>query len=193
MFPSWEAVSKRYREVIIFVAGLMKDSRPLVQYIYEMQVEDYLNEMRTGDYPGIDADLFKWLQAESSVRLFDDPWHNKYINYYMGRDTTIYFPSRLYHFRFMRHGVVLEKHVTQGEEIPPCAMIIYEPDEAVSDSLLLICSEISTHQPVTNLRMYKVTCNSLEAPRLIKPRDSASSLECKLPEDFMEKSSPSVD
>ena len=59
----------------------MKDPRPLVQHVYEMQVEDYLNTMRTGFcHPSIDADLFKSLQAESSVRLFDHPLHNKYIN-----------------------------------------------------------------------------------------------------------------
>ena len=60
--------------MVIFVAGLMKDSRPLVQYVYEMQVEDYVNKMRTDRVdPSIDADLFESLQAESSVRLVDDP------------------------------------------------------------------------------------------------------------------------
>ena len=82
LFPSWEAVRTRYREVVLFVAGLMKDSRPLVQFVYEMQVEDYLNEMRSGGRPSIDADLFKSLHAESSARLVDHPLHNKYINYY---------------------------------------------------------------------------------------------------------------
>ena len=79
MLPSWEAV-QRYREVVIFVAGLMKDSRPLVQYLYEMQVEDYLNKMRTGgggiltgDDLSIDTNLFSSLHTESSVRLVDHP------------------------------------------------------------------------------------------------------------------------
>ena len=174
LFPSWEAV-KRYREVVIFVVGLMKDSRPLVQFVYEMQVER----------GRIDADMFKWLQAESSVRLVDHPLHNKYINYCKGTDTTVYFPSQVYHFKEMRHEVVLEKHVIQGEEIPPCAMIILNPDEAVRDSLLSICSHISKHQPVTDLFVRFVTCNSLQAPRLIKPRTVHLSL-CKFPEDFME-------
>ena len=169
--------------------GLMKDSRPLVQYVYEMQVEDYLNDMRTSIFyrPLIDADLFKQLQAESSVRLVDDPLHNKYINYYEhyeDDDTTpVYFPSRLYEFRWMRHEVVLENHLT--EEIPPCAMGIFRPDEAVSDSLLSICSQISTHQPVTDLYMSGVTCNSLEAPMLIKPVTVILSW-CKFPEGFMQ-------
>ena len=57
----------------------MKDPEPLVQHLYEMQVEDYLNEMRTGDGPSIDTDLFRSLHTESSVRLVDHPLHNKYI------------------------------------------------------------------------------------------------------------------
>ena len=182
-FPSREAV-QRYREVVIFVAGLMKDSRPLVQHIYEMQVEDYLNQMRTG-LPGIDADLLKVLRAESSVRLVDHPLHNKYINYCEGDDTTVYYPSQVYHFYGMEHGVVLENHLTESTEIPPCAMYIDQPDEAVRDSLLPICSQISTHQPVTDLRMEHVTCNSLEAPRLIKPVRVGLNY-CEFPEVFMQ-------
>ena len=125
LFPSWKAV-QRYREVVLFVVGLMKDSRPLVQYVYEMQVEDYLNEMRTDSNPSIDADLFMVLQAESSVRLVDHPLHNKYINYYDhlrgDLDTTpVYFPSRLYQFSQMRHEVVLEKHEEQKYLPAPCA------------------------------------------------------------------------
>ena len=183
MLPSWKAV-QRYREVVLFVAGLMKDSRPFVQYVYEMQVEDYLDRMRTSDRPSIDDDLFESLQAESLVRLVDHPLRNKYINYYDhlrgDLDTTpVYFPSQVYHFWEMRRGVVLEKHLT--EEIPPCAMYIIDPDEAV----LSICSQIFTHQPVTDLRMWFVTCNSLEAPRLIKPR-TVDLFWCELPGDFMQ-------
>ena len=73
LFPSWEAV-ERCKEVIIFTAGLMKDPRPLVQHVYEMQIEH-------GPL-SIDADLFKSLHDESTVRLPHDPFHNKYINYY---------------------------------------------------------------------------------------------------------------
>ena len=194
-----EAV-QRYREVVLFVAGLMKDSRPLVQFVYEMQVEYSLNKMRTRGRPSIDADLFMVLQAESSVRLVDHPLHNKYINYYNHDDTwgdptdttPVYFPSRLYDFYEMRE-VVLEDHLIEGEEIPPCSMyIIFSRPEAVSDSLLSICSQIFTHQPVTDLRMEDVTCNSLEAPRLIKPV-TVELFVCKLPEVFMQDSSPSVD
>ena len=189
LFPSWDDV-QRYREVVIFVAGLMKDSRPLVQYIYEMQVEDHLNEMRTGRDPSINPDLLMALHAESSVRLFNHPLHNKYINYYYhlldNSDTApVYYPSQVYHFWSMTRGVVLEDHLIQGEEIPPCAMFIESPGKAVSDSLLSICSQIFTRQPVTNLYMLDVRCKPLEAPRLIKPRVVRLYL-CELPEVFMQ-------
>ena len=182
LFPSLQAVRYRYREVILFVAGLMKDSRPLVQHMYEMQV-------KSG--PDIDADLFRWLQREATVRLVDDPLHNKYFNYYdHWRDdpdtTSVYFPSRLYYFGHMRRGVVLENHLIEGEEIPPCAMYIRYPDEAVMDSLLSICSQIWKHQPVSDLRMQRGTSNSLEAPRLTNPR-AVYLFFCELPEDFITK------
>ena len=141
--------------MVLFVVGLMKDPRPLVQHAYEMYVEYYLNEMRTKYPPLIDADLFKSLHTESTVRLFDDLLHNKYINYYNhmwigdpADRTPVYFPSRLYHFEYMRHEVVLENRLIQGEEIPPCAMEIYDPDKAVRGKLLSTCSEISRHQGV---------------------------------------------
>ena len=194
LFPSWEAVSKRYREVVLFVAGLMKDSRPLVQFVYEMQVEDYLNVMRASGYPSIDADLLESLHDESLVRLVDHPLHNKYINYYdhdedEGKkrpfDTTpVYYPSRVYNFYEMSHEVLLENHLIQGEEIPPCAMHIVYPDKTVN-SLLSICSQIWRHQPVSDLRMERVRCNSLEPPRLIKP-GTVRLDECKFPEVFIQ-------
>ena len=194
MFPSWKAV-RRYREVVIFVVGLMKDPRPLLQHIYEMQVEVYLYEMRTGIPPSIDTDLLKSFHVESTVRLVDDPLHNKYINFYHhGRDdiwsgsrdvTHVCYPSRLYELNCMKEGVELKKHLTEGEEIPPCTMFIRLPNKAVRDSLLSICSEIWEHQAVTDLNMDQVTCSSLEAPRLLNPV-IVSIRRCKLPDDFME-------
>ena len=188
LFPSWEAVSRRYREVVLFVVGLMKDSRPLVQHLYEMHIEDSLSVMRTSlGLPVIDTDLLKSLHAESSVQLFDHPLRNKYINYYNHdpergdpNTTPVYFPSRLYHFYKMRHEVVLENHLIQGEEIPPCSMSIDSPREAVSDALLSICSQISKHQPVSDLCMEFDTCISLEAPRLTN-RQTVFLYQCKFP------------
>ena len=108
LYPSWEAVKDRHREVILFTSGLMKDPKPLINYLYEMQIEDYLNRMRTGDdAPSIDADLFRLFYTEATVKWSDHPLHNEFVNYYddeeddrmkRPRDTTpIYFPSRVYH------------------------------------------------------------------------------------------------
>ena len=192
LFPSWDVVSHRYREVVLFVAGQMKDSRPLVQFIYEMQVESYLDEIRASSYPYIDSDLLKALHTESSVRLFDHPLHNKYINYYdhslVGdSDTTpVYFPSGLYHFWGMRHLVVLEDHLIQGEEIPPCTMYIYRPDKAVSDTLLSICSEVSRLQALTDLIIFGVNCgDATETPILSRNIQSLDVLSCHLSRTFM--------
>ena len=184
----------RYREVVLFVAGLMKDPRPLVQHVYEMQVEDYLNQMRAGAPPLIDTNLFKSLHTESTVQL-PHPLHNKYINHYnhMGRGaytntTPVYWPSQVYHFKWMRHEVKLADHHTEGEEIPPCVMNIdlHGSSEAVSDSLLSICSQISKHQVITDLYMDSVTCNSLEAPMLINPV-VVHLYHCELPYGFVKK------
>ena len=199
LFPSLWDVSGRYREVVLFVAGLMKDSRPLVQHIYEMQIEDYLNCMRIAGGPSIDADLLKLLQAESSVQLVDHPLHNKYINYYdHGEDkrekrppdtTPVYCPSRLYHFRNMRHGVVLGKY-KDSTEIPECAMFINMPNVMMTKSLLSKCQTISEHEPVTDLWMFHVYCRDAteaEAPILSGNIRSLCIRACHLFTSFMRK------
>ena len=170
-------MSERYREVVIFLVGLMKDPRPLVQHVYEMSVEYFLYWMRAGyNHPEIDTDLFWSLHAESTVQL-PHPLHNKYINYYdhdaddyvkRPLDTTpVYWPSRLYNVRFMKRKVTLGKYKKQGTEIPECAMHILRPDQMVEKHLFSMCQEISKHQAVTDLRMARVDYNDItetEAP-----------------------------
>ena len=189
---------QRYKEVIIFAVGLMKEPKPLVQHVYEMQVEGYLNEMRTGYYgPSIDTHLLKSLHVESTVWLFDHPLHNKNINYYNhGEDevmkraldtTPVYYPSGLYLFDRMRHRVELEDHLTESTEIPPCAMYISQPhSEVVKDILLSTCHEISKYQAVTNLRMEFVTSKDLTlmAPHITNPQ-SVILDQCSLPNHFL--------
>ena len=147
---------RRYREVIIFVAGLMKDPRPLVQHIYEMQVEDYLNQMRTSggdDLPSIDTDLSKSIRAECTDRLFDDPLHNKYINYYdhsedkrirRPRDTTpVKTLSKLYVFRYLKEDIPCGIELA---ETPECAVTIASSDRV--GCLSVICRTIWYYQKV---------------------------------------------
>ena len=54
------------------------------------------------------------------------------------------------------------------------------------DALFWTCSEIATHQGVSDLWMRGVTCNSLEAPRLTNP-ETVHLYRCYLPDDFLEK------
>ena len=124
------------------MAGLMKDPRPLVQHIYEIQVEDYLNQMRTSggdDLPSIDTDLLKSIHAECIVRLFDNPLHNKYINYYdHSEDKRIRRPrdmtpvktlSKLYVFRYLKEDIPCSIELAdQGSETPECAVTIASSD-----------------------------------------------------------------
>ena len=189
LFPSWEAVSTRYREVVLFAAGLMKDSRPLVQFVYEMQVEYYLYVMRIGFPPDIDVGLFKWLHVEASVQLVDDPLHNKYINCYSVRDTTpIDYPSTIYQFVFMSEDVVLGEYKAQSAEKPECAMFIHRPEERVTKNLVCKCRTISEHQAVTDFHIYRVHCDdATEAEALILSRNiqSLNISDCKLSSSFM--------
>ena len=193
LFPSWEAVSYRYREVIIFCAGLMKDPRPLAQFVYEMQIEHYLERMRIGD-PSIDADLFRSFHTEATVPLPDDALHNELLNHFNHREddwkkrpcdtNKIYFPSRVYHFYYMEEAVVLENHLSVAAQTPNCAMVIYQPREA--RDVLLVCSEIFKQQPVTDLDMSGVDCHdsSLTALRMINPQ-RLELWKCDLPDQFV--------
>ena len=188
----------RYREVVIFVAGLMKNSRPLVQHVYEMYVEYYLNVMRTGVHPSIDADLLKRLHAESSFRLVHHPLHNKYINYYDHYEdedkkrpsdiTAINHPCKIYHFRHMKEDVVLGEYKEQRTELLECAMYIFHPNEMVTKSLLSTYRTISEHQPITDLWLGNVRCRDAteaEAPILSRNIQSPYVGVCMLPSSFM--------
>ena len=163
LFPSWEAVRFIYREVIIFCAGLMKDPKPLVQFVYEMQVEDYLSQMRIDLPPSIDADLFKSLHAESAVRWPDDPVHNEYINHYDHRKddemkrprdlTPIRTASRLYVLNRIKENIECN---IEEYKLSECTMHIYTDteDKAVMKNLLITCHQISQHQAVTDFFCY---------------------------------------
>ena len=170
----------------------MKDPKPLVQFVYEMQIEEYLRQMRTSEYPSIDADLFKSLHAESAVKWSDHPLHNQFVNHHDHREddqnerpldtTPVFHPSRVYHFWYMEEAVVVDAHHSEID----CVMYIYRPAESVTNNILTTCSTISLHQPVRNLRMFGVTCldSSLTALRMINPQ-SLHLFDCDLPDQFV--------
>ena len=183
--------------MVIFTVGLIKDPRPLVDHIYQMWIEDYLNKMRIGDYlPSIDEDLFKSLYTESTGPLPGDPLHNNNINYYdhkddeieeRPRDTTpIYYPSAFYYFNSISEDIKLDKRTEHGAEIPECAMGIH--CLTIKNSLLSKCRIISQHQPVRDLCMWDVRCKDLteaEAPVMSRETRSVYLYYCILPASFI--------
>ena len=126
---------------MLFAVGLMSDPTPIVDHVYQMVIDDKLHWIRNDSYYYLfhyHNDLLKTLYCESQVQLPGHPLHNKYINYYNDRDTTpIYFPSKVYEFHYVKHDIVLaSEHREQEVEIPECALIIVDPDEAVTQNLL---------------------------------------------------------
>ena len=189
----------RYIEVVLFAADQMKDPRPLVQHVYEMQVEDYLYTMRTDPAcpVSLDDDLFKWLHKESTVRLFDHPLHNKYINYYdhsnddmndRPRDTTpVNTLSKLYLFRYLREDIPCTiKSSNQGSETPECAVQIISRDRF--GCLSVICRTIWDNQKVSDLYISGVEdFRIFEAPIMSKEPRLLYLVRCHLPDSFFKE------
>ena len=176
----------------------MKDPRPLVDHVYQMFVDARLNNMiGTSGLVVINKDLFQAIFRESRVQLPGHPLHNKHINYYNhrtddkeNRDTTpVYTPSRYYEFNGMREDVQCDiQHTEQDADQPECGIEIDKPDEAVTQSLLTTCHNISRHQPLTDLRMNSVRCRDLpaavEAPIMSRNARSLRLREYDLPVRF---------
>ena len=143
--------------------------------------------MRGGDRRYIDSDLFHYLYVESRVQLAGHPLHNKHINYYGPRDTTpVYTPSRYYEFLDIQCDI---QHTEQDADQPECGIYISYPDEAVTQSLLTTCHNISRHQPVTDLYLWGVECRDLpaavEAPIMSRNARSLWLSLCDLPVRFI--------
>ena len=194
--PSWKAV-QRYRDVIIFTVGLIKDPTPILEFTYNIHIEAYMSQMRTsGLLPSIDIDLLKSQFNESTVSFLKHPLHNCYINYYnhdvddnkkKPRDRTFHFPSRVYRFDFMKEVVELSHFKAQDSDISECAMTIFVPDQAVTESLLSHCRLISENQPITDLFVRRVSFDgaTTEALKLGKRMQSLVLRDCELPASFI--------
>ena len=154
----------KHHETVLFAVGLMSDPTPLVDHVYQILINDELEEISNNKhyssltYDLASSDVLKSLYGESQAQLSGHPLHNKYINYYSPyrrpRYTTVYIPSKVYEFRNVGYDIVLgTEHREQEAETPECALIIYHPDKAVTQSLLSNCQVIMRNQPVNNLYM----------------------------------------
>ena len=187
---------EKYREVIIFTTGLVKDPRPLLDYIYDMKIDDYLDCMRGRDrFPKIQEDLFKTLYAESVGPLPGHPLHNRYINYYqhvpvVDKDTTpVHTASKLYEFSGIKKQIPWDMEYTGHEsEVQECAMSIQHPVAAVTKNLLSISRVISKYHPLTDLCLNRVVCDQLTEPDVFNLSENAQSVKlsyCKLPYEVL--------
>ena len=186
LFPSYEAI-ETHKKVIIFTVGLMKDPRPLVDFVYKMYTKEM--ERTCCGYPLIDIDLFGSLYAESTVRLFDHPLHNQHINYYDHRKddremTPVHFPSNLYVFEHMTEMVLLHNYDTETE-LGTCSMIIWDPGEAVTESLWTMCSKILRRQAASHLLISGVRNEAGEELAMSEHAQSLLLYRCDLPVGFM--------
>ena len=191
LFPSWDAV-KKYREVIIFTVGLVTDARPLVNYIYERQIEESLKQLRE-DRDGIKIlnDLFTVLYAESAVPLPDHPLQNRHLSFFdhwnrFNSDTTVInTPSKLYQFKGLKKQIVCEIELMEHKtEILDCAMSIISPEVIVTNNVLSNSRNISKHYPITHLLVSRVKCDHLAEPAVFNLSQNAQSISlliCKLP------------
>ena len=196
LFPSWKAVSKRYREVALFTVGLMKDPRLLVDHIYTLYVDDCLSWMRgMGNYPSIDKDLFRSVYSESVVPLPGSHIHNNNINYcdHQKDDkgerprnkTQIFYPSKFY----FTPECNIELQQNKNTELPEYAIIINSSTLEIAKPLLTVCQQISTRQLVSDLYMNDVHCKywpCQHTPIITLRNPQSVNLDaCHLPNSFV--------
>ena len=174
----------------------MKDPRPLVDYIYEMQIEHSLNDLREDRDTAISVEenFFRTLYVESTVPLPDYPLQNRHLTCFNHFDhwcrpnsetTVINTPSKYYQFKGLKKPIVCEiEHMEQKTEILDCAMSIESPEVIVTNNVLSNSRNISKHYPLTDLLVFGVECDHLAEPDVFNLSENAQSIsfsECKLP------------
>ena len=165
----------------------MPDPTQLVSHIYDLWVEENLDELRISLSLSAGSDLLKSLYKESWVELPGEALHNPWLNYCWKSDTQVYIPSRLYRFSQLPVDVVCT--IDTREEIPPeCAVYIYSPNYSVTKSLLSACRIISQQSPITDLYMYRLRCHDEIEPDVFNLSRQAVSVTlwcCTLPSPVM--------
>ena len=164
--PTWHGI-EQHREVVLFTCGLMCDPTPLVDHVYQVWIDEHLEEIKSKNYytytRHMNTDLLETLYTESKVQLPGSALHNNNINYYHHTkdsiDTTyVYTPSKMYMFLDMKANVLCKFNASEQEaKIPECTLVIKSPDLAVTNSLLVAYQQISENQPIVDLHMFKVS------------------------------------
>ena len=190
---------KKYKEVVIFLCGLMSDPTPLVQHVYEMCVQEKQRKMAEGENPSIrweERHLFQSLYNESGTPLPGRPLHNAYINYYSHEyyegelDTSpVYTPSQLFIFKYISKGMVCNYHGRENrKELPNSTINMYRPRHIDTSKMMALLRTISRHQPISHLCLKKFHNEDFAKDDVFTLSTDAKTINldmCKLPQGVL--------
>ena len=191
----------------------MSDPRPLIEHVGEMLVERErlnvhvgdderkLTHLRTMGKNVLLLNLMRSLYTEANVPLESKPHHNEMFNVYFHkqddmcgrpRDTSpIEITSQLYAFESLREYAPHYKVKKWTKFHTNCVVEISDAPSSVANSLLLTCGEISQNQPITDLYIHRLHCDTSQAVpaevlNLSKTVQSVTIRNSTLPCDLME-------
>ena len=190
----------------------MSDPRPLIEHVGEILVKRETLIARCGEDQRetqlvtmgksvLLLNLIRSLNAEANVPLESYPHHNKMFHFYShiqddmcgrARDITpIEIPSQLYAFEFLQeyvpqYNIKMCKNIHKN-----CVVKISDAPSSAANSLLITCREISQNQPITDLWIHKLHCDSSHAVptdvfNMSETAQSVTIVNSILPCDLME-------
>ena len=127
LFPSMDTM-RRHREVIQFTCGLMKDPRPLVEFVFQSCIEANLHTMRTDHCEEfcviIDQDLLQAIYRESRIALPGKSLELELLKHYImfdikhaeGQIVLLVLYSKVKHSRRRKSSINITKHY---QPLPP--------------------------------------------------------------------------
>ena len=171
-----------YEEVLIFTCGLMSDPHLLIEHVREMLVDWKTHSVRVGadkkDLTNLTTvgknslilNLIRSLYVEANMPLESKPHHNQMLNFYShqqddvcgrARDNTpIEISSDLYLFMCLRECAPCYNIKQFGKNHKNCVVQMFDITGSVANSLLLTCREISRNQPITDLWIFELYCDT---------------------------------
>ena len=212
LFPTWFDIV-RCEEVVVFTCGLMDDSSPLVNYVYQAFCDDCIrramldqnlerkkleSHLKRLGKEMENTELFRLLYSESAVQLPGSPLQNHYINWFDHDDddqndkqrklSTVHIPSKHFEFRNLKEKLPdLKLPSSYHDEKVECFVSIGNPNSEVTESLLSVCCEISQAQEITHLWLENIKLQHSTYNMKLRLSQNALSLtiiNCKLPKNL---------
>ena len=184
----------------------MSDPWPLIEHVGEMLVEQEVftcrvdidletkAHLKNKEKDILLLNLMRSLYAEAKVVLQDQPHHNKMFNFYSHkqddlckrpRDTTpIHIASKLYLFEFVKEPLSNCRILQPVKGDQNCHIVIRDIHGSTAENVLSVCYAISQYQPVDDLwikRLYCETSSDLEVLGMSETAQSLSILKSTMP------------